>query len=172
MVRFSDPKPERETGGQHVATSSSVLLAAYASPATAAPAAITLSTFELGQQSQATKETMRKLLKTRVLHLLVCLLPLRVRAFVITTTADRILTWRGGSSVGVPAAAAAEEARAPAGEAMIGRGPQEAVHPFVPDLLKGRKALVTGGNRGIGEAITVALIKAGAQVCVMAGNKE
>lgn len=55
---------------------------------------------------------------------------------------------------------------------LIGRGPLEAVRPFVPDLLKGRKALVTGGNRGIGEAITVALVKAGADVCVMAGNEE
>lgn len=55
---------------------------------------------------------------------------------------------------------------------LVGRGPLEAVRPFVPDLLKGRKALVTGGNRGIGEAITVALVKAGADVCVMAGNEE
>lgn len=115
---------------------------------------------------------MRMLLKTPVLHLLLwLLLPLQqAQAFVISTNADSILTWRGGSSADAPAATAT--GRAPAAEMMIGRGPQEAVRPFVPDLLKGRKALVTGGNRGIGEAITVALVKAGAQVCVMAGNKE
>lgn len=57
-------------------------------------------------------------------------------------------------------------------EIMIGRGPLEPVRPFVADLLEGKKALVTGGNRGIGEAITVALVKAGAKVCVVAGNEE
>lgn len=55
---------------------------------------------------------------------------------------------------------------------LIGRGPLEPVRPFVPDLLKGKHALVTGGNRGIGEAITVALVKAGAKVCVMANSEE
>lgn len=126
---------------------------------------------------------MRMLLQTpllvlQLLLLLRCLrIPLQAQAFVIRPTAvDSIITWRGGSSAGVPAAAAAaEEPREPAAAAdnvMIGRGPQEAVRPFVPDLLKGRKALVTGGNRGIGEAITVALVKVGAQVCVMAGDKE
>lgn len=39
-------------------------------------------------------------------------------------------------------------------------------------MLEGKKALVTGGNRGIGEAITVALVKAGAKVCVVAGDEE
>lgn len=104
----------------------------------------------------------------RQLLLLLWLLPWQAQAFVIRTTTDSILAWRGGSSA-VPAAAAADEAAA---DLMIGRGPQEAVKAFVPDLLKGRRALVTGGNRGIGEAITVALVQAGAQVCVMAGNKE
>lgn len=55
---------------------------------------------------------------------------------------------------------------------LIGRGPLEPVRPFVSNLLLGKKALVTGGNRGLGEAITVALIKAGAKVCVMASNEQ
>ena len=117
---------------------------------------------------------MRMFSQTPVLLQLV-LLPSQARAFVVRSTAESVLAWRGGSSAaGVPAAAATEGPREPAAaaEVMIGRGPQEAVRPFVPDLLEGRKALVTGGNRGIGEAITVALVKAGAQVCVMAGNKE
>lgn len=53
-----------------------------------------------------------------------------------------------------------------------GRGPLQPVRPFVPTLLKGRKALVTGGNRGIGEAITVALLEAGAKVWVMANSVQ
>lgn len=54
----------------------------------------------------------------------------------------------------------------------IGRGPLEPVRPFVSSLLEGRRAVVTGGNRGIGEAITVALVEAGAKVCVMAGDEQ
>lgn len=57
-------------------------------------------------------------------------------------------------------------------ETLTGPRPLEPVQPFVPGLLKGRRALVTGGNRGIGEAVTVALINAGAKVCVMAGDEQ
>lgn len=100
-----------------------------------------------------------------LLLLLLLLRPLQPGAFITSTaatTANRAILLRGGSS-------ATED---PNAEIMIGRGPQEPVRPFVKDLLLGRKALVTGGNRGIGEAITVALVKAGAQVCVMANSEE
>lgn len=111
------------------------------------------------------------------LLLLLLLRPFQVGAFMSTTTTTgrSILVLRGGSSAEESTKAAAEAAEAaavPTAEIMIGRGPQEPVRPFVPDLLLGRKALVTGGNRGIGEAITVALVKAGAQVCVMANSEE
>ena len=119
---------------------------------------------------------MRMFLKTPVLffHLL---LALRTRAFFVRTSipAGSIPALRGGPSTGARAAGASaggEAAQTSAAEGLLGRGPQTPVRPFVPDLLRGRKALVTGGNRGIGEAITVALVKAGAQVCVMAGNYE
>lgn len=90
----------------------------------------------------------------------VCFLAEGVLSFIFSNT-RRAMQLRGGD----------DDAYA-GNNPQIGRGPLEAVRPFVPDLLKGRKALVTGGNRGIGEAITVALVKAGADVCVMAGNEE
>ena len=46
------------------------------------------------------------------------------------------------------------------------------MRPFVADLLKGKKALVTGGAMGIGEAITVALVHAGASVVVLDRDRE
>ncbi|CAN0362655.1 unnamed protein product [Laminaria digitata] len=88
----------------------------------------------------------------------------------------RALRLRGGGEAGGAAARGARgggEGSDVFSEAhIIGRGPLEPTRPFVSDLLEGRKALVTGGNRGIGEAITVALVKAGAKVCVVAGNEE
>jgi NAD(P)-dependent dehydrogenase (short-subunit alcohol dehydrogenase family) len=39
-----------------------------------------------------------------------------------------------------------------------------------PDELKGRRALVTGGSRGIGGAIVRRLLSAGAQVVAVARN--
>ena len=69
------------------------------------------------------------------------------------------LVQRGGAQITEP-------------QQVIGRGPMVPVLPFVPSLLEGRNALVTGGNRGIGEAITVALVKAGAKVWVMANSKQ
>ena len=39
-----------------------------------------------------------------------------------------------------------------------------------PDELKGRRALVTGGSRGIGGAIARRLLSAGAQVVAVARN--
>lgn len=104
----------------------------------------------------------------RLLMLLV-LLP-QATPFLHSSTTATVLRWRGGSSADAPVAGTSVAAAAE--EMMLGRGPQEPVRPFVSDLLEGRKALVTGGNRGIGEAITVALVKAGAKVCVMAGNEE
>jgi NAD(P)-dependent dehydrogenase (short-subunit alcohol dehydrogenase family) len=44
--------------------------------------------------------------------------------------------------------------------------------PFVPDLLAGRKALVTGGGTGIGEGIATALGLAGADLVIAARRVE
>lgn len=115
--------------------------------------------------------------RVRVLLVLLLLRPFQAGAFMstITTANNGVQVFRRCSSAAVPAkgaTTAGAAAAVPTADIMIGRGPQEPVRPFVPDLLHGRKALVTGGNRGIGEAVTVALVKAGAQVCVMANSKE
>lgn len=117
-----------------------------------------------------------------ILMALLLIVPLQqaqsfVHGAISTTASNTNLRWRGGSSVDAAASTGPQEAAAEAAagqeesEVMIGRGPLEPVRPFSPDLLAGKRALVTGGNRGIGEAITVALVNAGAQVCVMAGNE-
>lgn len=89
----------------------------------------------------------------------------------------RALRLRGGGGAGAGEAGARGRGGGGGSDVLseahiIGRGPLEPTRPFVSDLLQGKKALVTGGNRGIGEAITVALVKAGARVCVVAGNEE
>lgn len=84
----------------------------------------------------------------------------------------RALRSRGGAGAGAGGAGGGERGGVLSEAHIIGRGPLEPTRPFVPDLLEGKKALVTGGNRGIGEAITVALVKAGAKVCVVAGDEE
>lgn len=76
-----------------------------------------------------------------------------------------------GGKVGEEVIADAQE-RGLLTKPVLGRGPPEPIRPFLPKLLEGKRALVTGGNRGIGEAITVALVMAGAKVCVLAGNEE
>mmetsp|Transcript_4024 Transcript_4024/g.5544 ORF Transcript_4024/g.5544 Transcript_4024/m.5544 type:complete len:294 (+) Transcript_4024:41-922(+) len=44
--------------------------------------------------------------------------------------------------------------------------------PFKNDFLTGKKVLITGGNDGLGAAITEGFIKVGADVVVIARNKE
>lgn len=65
-----------------------------------------------------------------------------------------------------------ESSQIPESQEFPGRGPLEPVRPFVSTLLKGRKASVTEGNRGIGKAITFALLEAGAKVWVVAHSVE
>lgn len=108
--------------------------------------------------------------------------PARAQGFVSASRPGpghpRALQLRGGAGEGAGRAGGGGRGGGKGGSDVlseahiIGRGPLEPTRPFVSDLLEGKKALVTGGNRGIGEAITVALIKAGARVCVVAGNEE
>ena len=48
----------------------------------------------------------------------------------------------------------------------------EELAPFAKDLLKGRKALVTGGGTGLGKAIAMGLAAAGADVVIAARRED
>ncbi|CAN0180681.1 unnamed protein product [Scytosiphon promiscuus] len=50
--------------------------------------------------------------------------------------------------------------------------PAEPAFPWRSDMLEGKKAIVTGGSAGIGAAITIALLQAGASVVVLARNRS
>eukprot|EP00904_Undaria_pinnatifida_P012535 jgi/Undpi1/8411/HiC_scaffold_25.g10879.m1 len=55
---------------------------------------------------------------------------------------------------------------------MAGRkAPLEPPFPWRSDMLKGQKAIVTGGSAGIGAAITESLLRAGAEVVVLARSR-
>ncbi|CAN0173041.1 unnamed protein product [Pylaiella littoralis] len=50
--------------------------------------------------------------------------------------------------------------------------PEEPPFPWRSDMLAGKTAIVTGGSAGIGAAITIALLQAGASVAVLARNRS
>jgi short chain dehydrogenase len=58
--------------------------------------------------------------------------------------------------------------------ALLATQQQQGAHPFPfrDDLLVGQKAVVTGGNDGIGVSISTALVKAGAVVAIVARSIE
>jgi citronellol/citronellal dehydrogenase len=55
---------------------------------------------------------------------------------------------------------------------MTDRESSEAPSPFHPELLRGRRALITGGGTGIGRAVALGLSQAGADVVIAARRED